>query len=218
LISTSYKATPASENICQALKDRIVSGKYPPRMIISEKEICEEFGVSRTPFREAIKKLEELGLLEVVPRFGTYVSEVNFHEVKYALEVRQILEPRACRLAAERRTEEQLSKLEALLREGEDIIKDRDSIILRTGLDKRCHEAIYEATHNPVLAAESERILAICARIWTSSFRVEVSLSEIVSQWGDIFMAVKTQNGEAAEALMTEHMRYTINLLRNHFF
>ena len=214
----NYKAPPASEQITQALKDRIVSGKYPPRWVISEKEICQEFGVSRTPFREAIKKLEELRLEEVVPRFGTYVSEVNFHEVKYAFEMRLALEPWACKLAAERRTAEQLTRLEALIEEDEVLIRNHDSVLLNTNVDKRCHQAIDEAACNPLLAADLDRLRTICSRIWTSSFREKVSNLELSEQWRRIYQAVKNRDGVSASGVMTEHIEYTINCLKEGFF
>jgi GntR family transcriptional regulator, rspAB operon transcriptional repressor len=214
----NYKPSPPSDTISQVLKDRIVSGKYPPRTIISEKEICEEFSVSRTPFREAIKKLEGLRLVEVVPRFGTYVSEVNFHEVKYAFEVRLALDPWACRLAAERRTPEQLSQLETIIGQGDDLVKDQDSVSLRSELDIHCHNIIYAASHNPVLRDELDRLRTVCARVWTSSFRQIISVQVIISQWENMYLAVRDSNGEAAAALMTEHIQYTTNCLKEGFF
>ena len=218
MILDNYKTIALSEKVCQALKDRIVSGKYPAKTMLSEKEICKEFEVSRSPFREAIKKLEELKLVEVIPRFGTYVSEMNLHEVKYALEVRFVLEPLAARLAAERRKPEQLSHFESLIKEGEALVKNKGSILLRSKLDKRCHEAIDETSHNPILATELDRLRTICARIWTSSFREEISLPEIISQWGKIYIAVRDGNSDAAGAFMTEHMIYTVDHLRREFF
>ncbi|HVN98388.1 MAG TPA: GntR family transcriptional regulator [Syntrophorhabdaceae bacterium] len=218
MILTDNKTIALSEKVCQALKDRIVSGKYPPKTMLSEKEICDEFSVSRTPFREAIKKLEELRLVEVVPRFGTYVSQVNLHEVRDALEVRCVLEPLAARLAAERIKPEQLHSFESLIKEGEDVIRNNGSILLRSRLDKRCHDHISEAAHNGILTAELDRLRLICTRIYSSSFREEISVPAIVGQWGKIYGAVKAKDSEAAGEFMTEHMKYTVDHLRKEFF
>jgi GntR family transcriptional regulator, rspAB operon transcriptional repressor len=216
--SNSYKVNPLSEKVCQVLKDRIISGKYLPKTMLSEKEICDEFKVSRTPYREAIKKLEELKLVEVIPRFGTYVSQTDLHEVKDALEVRFVLEPLAAKLAAERRKPEQLRNFELLIDEGEVLVKNEESVLLRNSLDKRCHEIIYDAADNSLLVAELGRLLIICARIWTSSFREEISLPKIVSQWKKIYTAVKNRDGESANALMIDHVTYSVNHLRKEFF
>jgi GntR family transcriptional regulator, rspAB operon transcriptional repressor len=218
MISINYKVPPPSEHISQAIKDRIVSGQYPPRSVISEKEICQEFGVSRTPFREAIKKLEEMRLVEVVPRFGTYVSDVNFHEVKNAFEVRLALEPWACKLAAERRTDEQLMRLEDLIEEDEVLIKKGESVLLTTHIDRRCHAVIEEAAHNPLLAADLDKLRTICSRVWTSSFREKLSISELSAHWRKIHQAIRDKNGPSASAAMTEHIEYTLNCLKDAFF
>jgi GntR family transcriptional regulator, rspAB operon transcriptional repressor len=213
-----YKSPALSEKICQVLKDRIISGKYRPKTMLLEKEICKEFGVSRTPFRDAIKKLGELKLVEVVPRFGTYVSEVNLHEVRDAFEIRSVLEPLAARLAAERREPEELSKLETLIREGDTLVEAGGAILHRNSLDKGCHEAIHKAAHNAILAVQLDTLHTICARIWTSAMREDISVAEIVSQWERIYSAVKDGNIDAAGAFMTEHMSYTAEHLRKGFF
>jgi GntR family transcriptional regulator, rspAB operon transcriptional repressor len=214
----NYKEPPISEHIGQVIKDRIILGQYAPRSVIPEKEICQEFSVSRTPFREAIKKLEEMRLVEVVPRFGTYVSEVNFHEVKNAFEIRLALEPWACRLAAERRSDEQLMRMEALIKEDEVLVKSGQSVLLTSHIDRRCHAIIEEAARNPLLAADLDRLRAICSRVWTSSFREKLSIPELSAHWRKIYQAVKDRDGVSASGVMTEHIQYTLNCLKEGFF
>jgi len=68
------KAKSLPENIFETIRDRIVFGTYPPGVNLPEKELCEEFGVSRTPLREAVLKLQDMKLVTVIPRFGTHVS------------------------------------------------------------------------------------------------------------------------------------------------
>jgi GntR family transcriptional regulator, rspAB operon transcriptional repressor len=208
---------PLSEKICQVLKDRIISRTYPPRKALLEKEICEEFGVSRTPFREAVKKLEELKLVEVMPRYGTYVSQINFQEVKCAFEVRLSLEPLACGLAAERRTTEQLRTIKSLIEEDEVLVRSQGLVLLGSNTDRRCHEAIADAAHNSVLAGELERLRIICARISTSTWLEKVPSSEFSSQWKAIYRALKDRNGEAAREYMVAHIRSTISRLKEEF-
>ena len=67
-------------NIFEILRDRIVFGQYPPGMSLSEKTLCKEFDVSRTPLREAIQKLVDLKLVIVIPRFGTNVTQIDIHD------------------------------------------------------------------------------------------------------------------------------------------
>jgi DNA-binding GntR family transcriptional regulator len=174
--------------------------------------------VSRTPFREAIKKLSDLKLVEVLPRFGTYVSGVDFNEVKHAYEVRLTLEPLACKLSAERRTTEQVTELEALIEESETLTKNEPPLLSRSKFSGRCHKVIDEAAHNPLLAGELDRLRTVCARVTTSPLREKIPFLEIISQWRRICLAVKNQDRDSAEALMTEYIKGAIDNMRKLFF
>ena len=77
-----------SEKIFESLRDRIVHMEYPPGTALSEKDLCEEFGVSRTPLREAIRRLEDMKLVNALPRYGTYVTPLDIHEIRCAFEVK----------------------------------------------------------------------------------------------------------------------------------
>ena len=212
--SIDYLKTPLSQEIFQTLKDRIISGEYPPKVILSEKEISQEFGVSRTPYRDAVKKLEELKLIEVIPRFGTYVSEIDLNEVWNAFEVRLKLEHMAGELAAQKRTAEQLKRLESVVKEAQILGEDSDHN-LASRLDKEFHEIIVSSAHNPVLAEMLERLHNICARIFSSSFRKRLSLPKLVSQWENVYRAVKNGDGDAAAEVMVEHIQYSLDHFKN---
>ena len=84
----------------------------PPESFCPEKELCDEFKVSRTPLREAIQKLKEMKLVTVIPRFGTYVSSVDINEIRSAFEVKIKLEGLAGEAAARRITPRQTRGIE----------------------------------------------------------------------------------------------------------
>jgi len=88
---------------------------YPRGTLLVEKDLTKEFRVSRTPYREAIRKLENMKLVTVVPRFGTYVRKISITEVNDAYEIRMRLEMMAAELAAKRMTPEQLAELERMI-------------------------------------------------------------------------------------------------------
>jgi len=182
--------------------------------MISEKEICEEFGVSRTPYREAIEKLKEIKLVDVVPRFGTFVSEVNIDEIRCANEVRIKLETFACEIAAKKRTSVQLDQLEKLAEEGEKLLETFDFDV-GGELDRQFHRIIAEATQNSILDETLSRLRNISARVWTSSFRKRLSVAEIVTHWKNIYLAIKDGDSEKAARIMGEHIQYSIDHLKN---
>ena len=102
-------------DIFTTLRDRIVCMSYPPGTALNEKELCEEFGVSRTPLREAIRMLEDLNLVDVIPRFGTHVSSLDLNEIRCAMQIKVKLEALASEGAAENLTPQMLEKMELML-------------------------------------------------------------------------------------------------------
>ncbi|MCF8105753.1 MAG: GntR family transcriptional regulator, partial [Desulfohalobiaceae bacterium] len=95
-----------ADNIYRELKRRIVFLDYEPGQSLREKDLIEEFGVSRTPVREAFIRLESDGLVRIFPNLGTIVTEVSFQQLKDVFEIRSYLVRLAGQLAAARATEE----------------------------------------------------------------------------------------------------------------
>ena len=206
-----------SDTLFESVLDHIVSGEYPPGQMISEKDLCKEFNVSRTPFREAIRKLEEMRMVEVVPRFGTYVTEVDINEVTAAFEVRLYMEVVAAKLAAERRTDEQIDALEALLNEAKTM---KGSMVWhdKRYFDRRLHEIIWEASHNHILVQTLTGLKLTCTRINTSLFADSISEEEGIALLSNAHRLMKNQDQAGLESLMHDHMLATVEHLKNHIF
>ena len=200
-----------------ALRDRIVYGHYPPGTILSEKELTEEFKVSRTPYREAIRKLEDMKLVTVVPRFGTYVREIALSEIMNAYEVRLRVETMAVELAAKRRTEEELLEFEAIIEEIRDW-KVEDNPRLGGSLDESLHDLVCKASRNTVLAETVNNLRRVCARIWTSSWIESYDFQKLSSHWVDIYEALKNQDGSRASTVMAAHLQDSIELMKVNLF
>lgn len=136
--------------IYKELERRIVELEYQPGELINEKELIDEFGVSRTPIREALLKLSEKDLVEMIPRVGTYVSRVDIKTIKYAYEIKKYLETLAAELAAERATEEEIEEIIEIANriDSYDPIKDYKKYIQDDYLFRR---KIRKASRNPML-------------------------------------------------------------------
>ena len=98
---------PLREIVYEELKRQILVGEIAPGTRMMEVELAEDMGVSRTPVREAIRKLEKEGLVTIEPRRGAYASDISIKDMVDVLEVRQMLEGMAASMAAQKVTEEE---------------------------------------------------------------------------------------------------------------
>jgi DNA-binding GntR family transcriptional regulator len=204
----------AHENIFRTLRDRIVYLEYPPGKLIPEKQLCEEFEVSRTPLREAIKKLKEMKLVNVIPRYGTYVSPVDINEVRSAFEVKIKLEGLAGEVAAKRITNDKLNEMKALIQEADVLLKE-DGHRHLIEIDTRFHEIIYKATQNPILQEILENLHSRCARLWNSALSGLIPVPIIINQLKEIYSSLEHRDRERASQLMEQHVRYFIDHIKS---
>jgi DNA-binding GntR family transcriptional regulator len=188
--------------------------EYPPGMGISEKDLCKSFKVSRTPLREAIRLLEDMKLVTVIPRYGTYVSPVDINEIRCAFEVKIKLEGLAGAVAAKRITTDKLKELSDLIEKANVLLKEGGERRL-IEIDTNFHEIIYQSTQNPVLQEILENLQSRCARLWNSALGESVPVGEIISQLREIYMVLKKRDCEKAGQLLENHVRYFIDLIKN---
>jgi len=205
--------TPVPENASMAeqayleLRDRIVSLRLPPGELVREEAVMEDLGMSRTPVREALLRLAQENLVAVIPRRGSFVTEVHVGDVGRIYEFRRELEVVAAGWAAERRTDEDLSAVDEMLAELTEVnaippseVDARSEIII----DQRGHNLIYELARNPLLEATLSSHYFLAARIWfLASGRVE--MEDPFTGLIDVFEAIKHQNRDAARKHAREH-------------
>ena len=147
---------PLREVVCETLRDAVRRGVLKPGERLMEIQLAEELGVSRTPVREAIRKLEMEGYVIMMPRRGTYIADLSIRDINEVFEIRTSLESLASGLAAERITEDELEKLQRLLVEIGAHIKSGDmESIVRT--DTEFHDLLYQASRNSRLVACARR-------------------------------------------------------------
>ncbi|MTI66522.1 MAG: GntR family transcriptional regulator [Firmicutes bacterium] len=149
--------------IYKEIENRIVKLKYEPGELIKEKELINEFNVSRTPIREALLKLSEKGLVKMIPRVGTYVSQIDIKNIKYAYETKKYLEMLASELASLRATNEEIEKIVKISERIDtyDTIKNYKDYIEDDHLFRK---TIREASKNPMLIEYLEELNVITGR------------------------------------------------------
>jgi len=133
---------PIRDEVYHAIKDAILKGAYKPQQRFKETDLAKTLGVSRTPIREAMRKLEIDGLVEYVPHKGTVVSGFDLSEILDIYEVRTVLETLIAKRAAENITDELIEKLKLNIKKFE-TEENNDTIL---ALLDEFNELIYEAS------------------------------------------------------------------------
>src|ERR1700709_2862550 len=139
-----------------ALRDQIVRGEFAPGKRLSETELGDRLGVSRTPIREALGRLRDDRLVEVRPQIGTFVARISPQSVSDAQFIREALECTAVRVAAELANEESMAQLEENLR-AQERATDRFDIDAWQLLDDTYHRQICDLSGHPAVWPGNER-------------------------------------------------------------
>ena len=205
-----------SEAIFITLRDRIVYLDYPQNFLLTEKQLCKEFGVSRTPLREAIFKLESMNLVKSVPRFGTFVTPINVKEIRDTYLVKANLESLAGKTAAERITPSDAARLENIT-EVLNKVAMEGNIRQMFDCDFKFHEIIWKAAENLVLFEFLENIHARCLRFCIASAPKESWGIDNASEVKEICDAIVGKKKEKAAKLLSAHNMQFLALIKENF-
>ena len=154
---------PLREIVYEELKRQIMVGEIAPGTRMMEVELAEEMGVSRTPVREAIRKLEKEGLVTIEPRRGAYASDISAKDMVDILEVRQDLEGMAAGIAAQRITEEGRLELESIARKYKECV-DKEDIEQIIKNDEAFHKYIVSLSGNKTLIKMVSQVQELALR------------------------------------------------------
>ena len=201
---------PLRDVVFQTLRQAILKGELQPGERLMEIKLAETLGVSRTPIREAIRKLELEGLVIMVPRKGAYVAGVSMKDIHEVYEVRAALEMLAVSLAAERITDEELDALERqVLKESEaEASEDTDEHTLDNivYIDTTFHDIIYQAANNQRLVQFLNILQEQLQRFRAASLSRPGRSKTALEEHKQIIEALSERNGELAAKLAKEHI------------
>ena len=138
---------PLRDVVFQTLRKAILKGELKPGERLMEVQLANRLGVSRTPIREAIRKMELEGLVTMIPRRGAEVAEITEKNMRDVLEVRRALEELAVKIACDKITEGELKELAVVAKKFRDVMYC-DNLMQITEADVEFHEIIYRATGN----------------------------------------------------------------------
>lgn len=155
--SASAASGPLYARIAANLREEILNGVLEPGQRLQEQVVAERYGVSRVPVRDALRRLEVEGLIEMEPNRGAFVGCVTAEEAVEMLRVRLVLEEMLARDAARNRTEEQVEEFRRIVAEGTSSVRGASPAQL-VGLNTRFHQLLGKASHNPTAAGLVEQL------------------------------------------------------------
>jgi DNA-binding GntR family transcriptional regulator len=175
---------------------------------LSELALAEEFGVSRTPVREALKQLETEGLVEIRPRVGTFVTTPSRREITELFEMKELLEGAAARLLAQRGPVPELDRLHENLQLADVAVADDDSVRYAEYVEE-FHNLIVLGADNSKLQAHYRTLMNQLAysRLVNTSLRQPGRALQSEREHRRVFELIAAKDGDTAERVMREHVR-----------
>jgi DNA-binding GntR family transcriptional regulator len=197
---------PLRDVIFETLRKAIVSGDIKPGERLMEVSLANQMGVSRTPVREAIRRLEAEGLVTMIPRRGTHVSELSVKDIMDVLEVRAVLDRLATELAAKRIQPSQLKTLESIHKQYISCV-EKDNMEGAIKKDVEFHDIIYAASGNPRLVAVAGSLREHIYRFRVIYMSDNLIAENVLHEHEEILEALRESKDNVASDLAEIHIR-----------
>lgn len=190
-------------DVYQQLREAIVTGELPAESALTELNLAAQYNVSRTPVREALRRLEQDGLVERGPR-GMQVRGRSPEEILEIYEVRITLEGAAARAAAERRTELDLMRLEQV--HATMIETSRDDPKALAATNRKFHETLWAMSHNGTLVDLLGRLHSHLSRYRETTLAYRDRWDAVLEEHTRLIEAIRAGDKEEAGRIAEEHM------------
>ena len=189
---------PLRDVVFNTLRQAIITGEFAPGERLMEISLANRLGVSRTPVREAIRKLELEGLVIMIPRKGAQVAKITEKNLRDVIEIRTVLEEFATVLACERITQDGVIKLRQA---HEDFIHavEKGDILDIANKDEAFHDTIFQATNN-------DRLISIINNLRMEYVKDIRQRSNLVEEHRELLDAISTRDTVKAKQLMRTHI------------
>jgi DNA-binding GntR family transcriptional regulator len=202
------------DKVVARLRDLIVEGELPAGSRVAERDLCERFGISRTPLREALKVLASEGLVELLPNRGARVRALTERDVENMFQVMGALEALSGALACQRMTDAELAEITALhyqmlahyaRRQLPDYFR----------LNQAIHEAIMDAARNPVLKVTYHSLSGRIRRARYMANMSEERWAAAVAEHEALLKALVARDADATARILTAHLDNKSAVVRN---
>lgn len=203
--TTLHRRSPsAASRVYEGLKDQILSGELEIGMWLVEGQIAEEFGVSRTPVREAMRRLADERLIAHDPYRGAVVRGVSAQEASEIGEIHEVHDGLAARRAAQRVDQAGIERLNALVREMHERVAESDWEGATTA-NTAFHRAIYDLAGNERLSGLARDLSLTLRRFSAGAFADPRRAGQILDEHEELVMALTARDPEQAERAARRH-------------
>lgn len=196
---------PLRDVVFNTLRQAILRGELKPGERLLEIHLANKLGVSRTPIREAIRKLELEGLVLMIPRKGAVVAEITEKSLRDVLEVRRALEELAMKLACEKILDEEIEELKVASKEFENALKTGD-VTVYAEADVKFHDIIYRTTDNQRLIQLLYNLREQMYRYRVEYLKREDSHETLLAEHQYIIETLEKRNAKEAVKAVCEHI------------
>ncbi|MBI2941025.1 MAG: GntR family transcriptional regulator [Chloroflexi bacterium] len=196
---------PLYQDAYHALRDAILTGQFAPGQRLVEAELARQMAISRAPIREAIRKLEQDGLVKYIPRRGVVVAELSSEEVRDLYDIRAHLEGLAVRMLVAHLTSEDVAVLEGLIQRMFECAT-RDDLRGLIAADVEFHAHICRLSGSKRLYRLWESLNPQCWTLLTSLKATEYTLDQIAERHRPVLAALKSGDAGLCEAVISRHV------------
>ena len=204
------------EEIFEDLRRRIISGELPPGHWLAERELCDIYHLSRTPIREKLRDLADLGIVELQPSKGYQVKKLSIEEIVEIFHAREAVEGEGARLACLIDSADFLKKTEELRERLEAVDISADSA-QGVAIGKSIHDLIIYTTNNRYLTEFYEKLMDLAALTRNMSKNSPHIEENSKQDHLRILLALSERDAKKSERFMKEHLRVTCKaLVKNH--
>ncbi|NLU68631.1 GntR family transcriptional regulator [Streptomyces sp. HNM0574] len=206
------KNPPAAERVYHHVKQAVLERRYEGGMLLTEGELAEAVGVSRTPVREGLLRLEVEGLIKLYPKKGAMVLPVSAQEITDVVETRLLVEEHAVRKCAQAAGPALLTRLEQLLEEQHAHRADGDLAALAVS-DRAFHAEIVKATGNEILVRLYDQLRDRQLRMGVAVMHAHPQrIAKNITEHTEIVAALRAADPDAAAAAVHHHVSWVRNL------
>ena len=206
-----YKSISLADQVYEKLETSILNGTYQKGEYLSENRLVNELGVSRTPIREALNRLEYEKLIKVTPN-GNMVVGISIKDVSDLFEIKRRIELLATRWAASNIGDEGLAQLKAIVDQQEYFAQKGDAIKVRD-LDTEFHDLIYTWCGSPMMEGILSPIHHKLMKYRKASLEIEDRIMDSVQEHKAIYEALANHDRDKVDALMMVHIEHAFNCI-----
>lgn len=198
---------PSGDAAYDALMTSIRRGDYGPGDRLREETVAEALSLSRTPVREALRRLEAEGIVEHRPRIGSVIRQLSHGEVVELYEMRVVLERTAAEMAAQHGSAAEFDHLEEMNSAME---AERETPAKAAAINKDFHQGLYLACRNRFLLASAKALNNSLLLLGRTTFHDLERVDQVVSQHSDIIAALRSRDPKAAGDAAEVHLQTSL--------